>query len=158
MIYQTANTYKYIAIQQPMVNMASFGALELYDNKSNIRYPYVNFDVVSAQIINGIKRYVFRIYVCDRNEPYIAYNKTELILDNILRQIDVPSYTVNYFNLNFQDVVNGVWADFVIDIPRGNECYVDTITGDYILTEETFFVLLENGDLVRLEVEQEQQT
>jgi hypothetical protein len=151
MIYPLINKAKYQAIEHPMVNMASFGALELFDNKATIKYPYVNFDIVSSSVVNYLKRYTIRMYVCDRNEPYIAYNKTEIIADDILKSLDIDSYTINYFTLEFKDVTNGVWTDFIIEVPLAGSCTYDSLFNSNLLLEDSKFILLENGDLIMLD-------
>lgn len=142
MIQQLANELKIRAINTPMVNQSSFGDISLYDNKATIKYPYVNIDVVNCFIQNhSIYKYKIRFYICDRNEPYIAYNKTEMILVNLLTQLQVDDYTINYFTFNFKDKVHGVWADIDIEnINTNNPCFSNTDAID--------FVLLETGDLI----------
>lgn len=104
--------------------MCSFGDIMEYDNKSTVKYPYVNIDVVKSSVNSFIQTYTLRFYVCDRNEPYVAYNKTETILNNIFKRNDIDSnnYTINYFSLDFKDKVNGVWADVVVQIPLNVNC------------------------------------
>lgn len=114
-IYNVAEKLKDTAIRNPMVSMSSFGDIQLYNNKASVKYPYVNFDVVSSYVSNFVKTYTMRIYSCDRNEPYIAYNKAEMIIDDILKRLGIDGYTVNYFTLNFKDMINGCWADFEIE-------------------------------------------
>lgn len=116
-LLKIANELKVLAINTNTVNQSSFGDISLYDNKATIRYPYVNFDIVTSYVNNNTITYTIRIYVCDRNEPYIAYNKTKLILDSILKHhtLDVTNYTTQFFTLNFKDLVNGCWADFKIE-------------------------------------------
>lgn len=145
-IYSITNKLKNIAINTPMVQMASFGDIMNYDDKATIKYPYVNIDVVSATIVNYAQTYTFRIYVCDRNEPYIAYNKTETIINTFLKnnEINAVGYTINYFSYDFKDQVNGVWADITIQVPLVTEC--DT----FEIIENESYVLMENGDLIRL--------
>ena len=84
MILNIVNNLKLAAINSPMCNQSSFGDITLYDNKSDIKYPYCNIDVVSGFVSDFSIEYTIRLYVCDRNEPYIAYNKTEQILTQIL--------------------------------------------------------------------------
>lgn len=142
-IVEIVNKLKVDAMSIPTTNMASFGDISLYDNKATIRYPYVNIDVVNSNVINNSnKKYTFRIYVCDRNEPYLAYNKCELILDTLLNQLDISNYTVNYFTLNFQDVVNGIYADITF------EANVDLICA-VLPSGEKGYIILENSDFVR---------
>jgi len=136
------------AIKHPLVSMSSFGSLELFDNKATILYPYVNFDIVSSGVVNYLKTYTIRMYVCDRNEPYIAYNKTEVIADDILKAIDIDQYVINYFTLEFKDVTNGVWADFQIQVPLEGSCTYDSLFDSSVLLEDDNFVLQENGDLI----------
>lgn len=116
-IYKLVQDLKILAINTQTVSQASFGDIQLYDNKSNIKYPYVNFDIVNTRVVNNIANYNFRMYVCDRNDPYVAYNKTNLILNSILKHysIDATNYVANFFTLNFQDLVNGCWVDFVLE-------------------------------------------
>lgn len=150
MIYNLANKLKYTAIKHPMVNMSSFGSLSLFDNKPKISYPYVNFDVVNSRADNFLKTYTIRMYVCDRNEPYVAYNKTEMIADNILSSLEIYRYTVNYFTLEFKDVTNGVFIDFEIQLPMNGDCDYNALIEEIslLIQEGGDFVLQENGDLI----------
>lgn len=150
MIYPLLAKCQYKAIAHPMVNMASFGDISLYDDKSTIAYPYVNFDIVTSSIVNYLKTYTIRMYVCDRNIPYIAYNKSEVIADDILKALDIDGYVINYFTLDFKDVVNGVWADFEIQVPLEGSCTYDSLFNANLLLEDGNFILQENGDLVML--------
>lgn len=150
MIYPLINKAKFQAIRHPLVQMASFGALELFDDKATIQYPYVNFDIVTSSVLNYLKTYIIRMYVCDRNEPYIAYNKTEVIADNILKSLEIERYTTNYFTLEFKDVTNGVWVDFEIQIPIAGDCSYDSLFNSNLLLEDGDFILQENGDLIKL--------
>lgn len=152
-IFKIVNELKRIAINTETVNMASFGDLKLYDNKSTIKYPYVNIDVVNTRVNNNAVNYVFRLYVNDRNEPYIAYNKCELILNNIIQTYDleIRNYVINYFNLDFQDVVNGVWTDITITVPMkynclsvvGDDNFITNDAGDLIATEDVPDLVIE---------------
>ena len=145
-IYNIVNKLKTIAINTPMVNQSSFGDIMEYDNKATIKYPYVNIDCITSSIINYAQTYTFRIYVCDRNAPYIAYNKTEAIINTFLKnnEISAVRYTINYFSYDFKDLVHGVWADIQIEVPLVTEC--DT----FEVIENESYVLMENGDLIRL--------
>lgn len=147
-VYRVANDLKVLAMNQKMCNMASFGAIEEYDNKTTIKYPYVNIDIVNSYIQGYSKKYTFRIYVCDRNKPYVAYNKTEVILDTFLKSVDldITNYTVNYFRYDFQDDIHGVFADIQVEDKVLTEC--DTFT----LPDEGSYILQENGDLIRIEI------
>lgn len=116
-IVEIVNNIKVTSMSIPTCNMASFGDISLYDNKATIKYPYVNIDVVNNNVVNNSnKKYTFRIYICDRNEPYLAYNKCELILDTLMNKLQIENYTTSYFTLNFQDVVNGIYADVNYEI------------------------------------------
>lgn len=145
-IYNIVNKLKTIAINTPMVNQSSFGDIMEYDNKATIKYPYVNIDCITSSVINYAQTYTFRIYVCDRNAPYIAYNKTEAIINTFLKnnEISAVRYTINYFSYDFKDLVHGVWADIQIEVPLVTEC--DT----FEIIENESYVLMENGDLIRL--------
>lgn len=141
MILKLINDLQIAAVNTMMCSMASYGDLSLYDNKATIAYPYVNFDVVSSLVSkSSLKTYTIRVYVCDRNEPYVAYNKTEMILDTIMNDLQIEKYTVNYFTLDFKDQVNGVWADVQIDDIIEFICIEDSGLVNY--------VILENGDVI----------
>lgn len=115
-IYKLVNYIKDKAMKINGVNMASFGDIQLYNNKSIIAYPYVNIDIRTDNVINNSSdKYIFNIYVVDRNEPFIAYNKCELILDNLMSQLEIPNYTINYFTLNYNDLVNGISVSIDVD-------------------------------------------
>ena len=145
-IYELTNKLKRIAIDIPMVNMASFGDIMDYDDKATIKYPYVNIDVVNSVVQNFAQTYTFRIYVCDRNKPYIAYNKTEAILNTFLKNNEVfaVNYTINYFSINFKDQVNGVWVDMTIQTPLVTECIESKIV------EDESYIITEAGDLIKI--------
>lgn len=151
MIYQLANQLKYEAIKHPMVNMASFGSLSLYDDKATIAYPYVNFDVIRSNVRSYLNTYTVRMYVVDRNDPYIAYNKCEVIINNILKSKEIDNYSIEYFTLEYKDIVNGAFVDFNIDVRLDGNCVYDSLFNDNLLLENGGFVLQENGDLIILE-------
>ena len=150
MIYNITNELKHLAISNPLVNMASIGDINLYQDKATIKYPYVNFDVVNTDVYDFVATYNIRMYVCDRNTtPYIAYNKCETIANDLLKEIEIKQYTINYFTLNFKDVVDGVWVDFELEVPIEGNCAYKSLFG-YQLLEEGNFTLQENGDLIIL--------
>jgi len=139
---------KYNAIRNPLVNMSSFGDIQLYNNKSTIKYPYVNWDVINSDVDKYIKTYTIRIYVCDRNlTPYNAYNKCETILDDLLQELEIEKYGVQYFTLNYGDQVDGCYSDFQIEVPMSGNCVYQSLFS-HILLEEGSFQLLESGDLI----------
>lgn len=144
-VYRITNKLKEIAINTSMVNMASFGDIMEYDNKATIKYPYVNIDIVTANVVNFAQSYTFRIYVCDRNKPYVAYNKTEAIINKILKNNDISAvnYTLNYFSIDFKDQVNGVWADIIIQVPLVTEC------NESMLIESESYIITSDGDLIK---------
>lgn len=144
-VYRITNKLKEIAINTSMVNMASFGDIMEYDNKATIKYPYVNIDIVTANVVNFAQTYTFRIYVCDRNKPYVAYNKTEAIINKILKNNDISAvnYTLNYFSIDFKDQVNGVWADIIIQVPLVTEC------NESMLIESESYIITSDGDLIK---------
>lgn len=151
MIHRIAKELQLTAINTKLVAMSSFGDITLYDNKSIIKYPYVNIDTVNCLNRGGAKVYTFRIYVCDRNEPYTAYNKTETILDNFLNNSDlqVNSYTTNFFSYNFQDDIHGVWTDIQLEYAKQLDCIGFDIEG--IITENLKFITTEDGDYIKTE-------
>ena len=143
---------KYQAIQNPLVNMSSFGSLSLYENKSTIAYPYVNYDVVSSFVEGFVKTYTIRMYVMDINiNAYSVYNKTETIMDDLLKQLEIENYNINYFTLNFKDVVDGVWCDFEYETKIEGTCVYQSLFSKELL-EDGNFRLLEDGSLVILNI------
>lgn len=141
-IFQTINDLKASAMLIKGVNMASYGDISLYDNKTDIMYPYVNFDIVNSRVSNNCnKQYTFRIYVMDRNVPFVAYNKCELILKELSNKLDVSNYLINYFTLDYKDLVNGVFADITIDTNIDLSCIKQIIT-------EITYIILENSDYI----------
>ena len=147
-IVKISNDLKVLAINVQLVNQASFGDIQEYNNKATIMYPYVNFDVVSCTKRGGSKVYTFRIYVCDRNTPYAAYNKTELILNNILNNhlLQIETYTANYFSFDFKDNVHGVWADFQLEIALNYECSSEDGEYNLLLEDKTGFIVNEEDE------------
>lgn len=148
-VISTINKIKFECTKHPMVNMASVGDISLYEDKATIKYPYINLDVVNTSIRDYVQTYTFRIYVCDRNNPYIAYNKCEVIMNNILKAIDIQSYTIEFFTLNFADIVNGCFTDFQIQVPLEGSCTYDSLFNSFLLLEDSEFIMLESGDLIR---------
>lgn len=110
-IYNLANKIKKAAMHTPMVSMASFGNISEYDNKKTIAYPYINVDVNTNMVKNNsVGTYSIRIECVDRNEPFEAYNKCETILDTLMNTLEIKAYTIDYFTLNYQDMVNGCYV------------------------------------------------
>lgn len=146
MIAKVIDDLKISAMNTPLVNMVSFGALSLFNEKKTIKYPYVNIDVINSSVENYSKKHNFRIYVCDRNDTVTAFNKTELILDQLLKSEEyyTTNYTVNYFTEEFKDVTSGVFVDVLIEEDMITECNLTE-------PEEVGFILQENGDLIRIE-------
>lgn len=106
-----------MASSLPTCKNSGFGDLRLYDNKADVEYPYVNIDILSSTVFNGSsKNYKLRVYVMDKNESYIAYNKSELLLNLIMAQYEIPNFIVNYFDLDYKDMVSGVYADFEYNV------------------------------------------
>lgn len=146
MITHSINKVKQAATEHPLVNQVCFGPIEEYDHKATIKYPYVNVDIVSCNLYNAAQTHKFRVYVMDRNKIEEAYNKTELIITDIMILLDVNSYTINYFNYNFKDMVNGVYADIEIEGVVSTDCTSDAYADIY---GQEGFILTENGDLIR---------
>jgi hypothetical protein len=146
MIAKVIDDLKITAMNTSLVNMVAFGDISLFNEKKTIKYPYVNIDIVESNITGGVKQHKFRIYVCDRNDIVTAYNKTELILDQILKSENyyTENYLVNYFTENFKDVTTGVYVDVNVEEDIITEC-------DLSEAEEIGFILQENGDLIRIE-------
>ena len=69
-----------------------------------------------------------------KNPAFVAYNKTELILNNIMKSqlVDCNQYVINYFNLDFKDDTQGVFADFNFEVVLDMNCadYVPTYCVD----------------------------
>jgi hypothetical protein len=155
MIYPLINQIKAIAIQDPLVNMASYGDLQLFNNKSTIKYPYVNLDIVNSNKNGGSKKYTIRIYVVDRQyDNTVAHNKCELILDQLMKNLEITNYTTNFIVEEFNDIASGVWADVVFEIGMSLGCNFLQLfrsNNDYILLEDNDYVMNEEGDLIMLE-------
>lgn len=154
-IYNLINKLKETATDIPMVNQCTFGDINDYNEKASNEYPYVNIDIIKADVVNFAQTYTFRIYVCDINKPFTAYNKTENILNTFLKRngIDTVNYDVNYFSIDFKDMINGVWADMLITVPLVTECDTFVDLGEGYITDETNdnYVLSEDGDLIKLD-------
>lgn len=146
MVIQFLNSLKSIAVSSPLVNMSSVCSILDYENKPDIKYPFVNIDLVSVSVVNYAKSYRVRLYICDRNpDEFNSYNKAAIILDDILKtlQIDVVNYTGTFFRLDFLDNVNGLWCEVDIDGQMVIECdgflgtktYVVSEVGDYVVDE-----------------------
>lgn len=156
-IYKKIKELQILSLNTKMVNMSSFGDIQEFDNKPTIKYPYVNLDVVNSSINGYVANYTVRVYVCDRNTPYIAYNKCETIINSLLKnpQLDIRNYTINYFMNDFQDEVHGVWADVSFEAILNIECEEHVVdNGDgYILIDDVNykFILSEKGDLIKID-------
>jgi hypothetical protein len=139
-IYKTINNLKVDAGTINSIKSVGIGSIQLYNEKSDIEYPYCNFDIISSKTIgNFVKEYSIRVYVIDRNEPYIAFNKCELALKTLMDYIQLESFVINYFTLDFKDNVNGVYADIIVDGSNHLQC---------INYDEKGYITLENGDLI----------
>ena len=149
-VYELSNNLVTLALGTETVNGAAYGEISLYDNHSTIEYPYVNFDIVTSRVNNDSNIFTFKIMVMDRNEPYIAYNKTELILNNILKyyNLEINSYVINYFTLDYKDMINGCSADFNISTLANFNCLIDILDGNYIITEDGDFIVTEDNDKI----------
>lgn len=143
-IYQIINTLKSYTEQLNLVSEVGIGNIELYDNRATVKYPYINYELVSTTVTNYANRNIIRVRVLDRNEPYIAYNKTQDIMHNLLSYpiFDIENYVINYINLEYQDIVNGCYIEFSINNKTNSNClinndqtYIITETGDYVITE-----------------------
>lgn len=146
MIIHAVNNIKQAALEHPLVNHICFGSLEEFDNKATIKYPYINVDIVSCNILNATETHIFRLYVMDRNNPLEAYNKTELIITDLMNTLEINEYSINYFNYEFKDVVNGVYADISFEGIVSGDCTTSSYNEIYEVGE---FILMENGDLIR---------
>lgn len=157
-IFELVNDIKMKAESINTCNQAIYGNISLYDNMSTIQYPFVNIDVVNSTVFhNSAKRYTLRIYVLDRNVPYVAYNKCELILKNLMSLYGIVNYRMNYFTLNFADQVNGLYVDITYDIPMNLGCQIYEGMGYIILENSDFiskYLLLEDEGRIKLEQKQ----
>lgn len=140
-IVEIVNKIKTTAMSIPTTNMASFGDISLYDNKATIKYPYTNIDVVNNNVVNNSnKKYTFRIYVCDRNEPYLAYNKCELILNELMKNLEVENYITSYFTLSFKDKINGIFTDIIFESSIDLACLIEENLYGYIILENSDYI------------------
>lgn len=136
-ILELVKQLKTKALSLSMCSGADYGDISLYEDKE-VTYPYINIDVVGSNVTNNSsKKYTFRIYSMDRNAPYIAYNKAELLLNDFMNEMGVYDYTINFFTLEFKDQINGVFADITIDTS------IDLIC---IPIYDRPYIILENGD------------
>ena len=159
MIYPILNLIKTAAINHPLVNMSSIGLIEEYDNKPNIKYPYVNIDIVNSSITNGSKKYTIRLYVIDKQKDrLVAWNKCELIIDNLLKNnLMIEKYFVNYFTNDYLDYVDGCYVDVEYEINEKVECNInDFISGNFLTLESGAYILNEDGSFIKLEKEVEE--
>lgn len=103
-------------------NQALFGDIRLYDDME-VLYPLINIDIVKSKVTNNCKTYTFRIYAIDKNiNPYIAYNKCELLLNQILGECEIYNFLINYFDLDYKDQVSGTYTDIQYSIKMNTEC------------------------------------
>lgn len=146
---------KTLSLNHPLVQQSTAGGIQDFSSKSDVRYPYCNFDVIKYRIRGGSKEYTVRVYVCDRNETYNAYSKGERILDDLLHhlQLNVEDYTATFFKNDFQDEVDGVYTDVIISEPLMTLCYSeeDETGGRFILEDKTGYIVTEEGDYVKSE-------
>lgn len=139
-VYNIINKLKINALTVQGVNSVEYGDIQLYNNKADIEYPYINFDILSSNVIgNGAKTYIIRAYFIDRNEPYEAYSKTEDISDNFMDKLEIQNYITNYFTMEFNDNVSGVFIDIQFESILSIDCIPYTGIG---------YVILENGDFL----------
>lgn len=152
MIYPVINQIKAVAIQDPLVNMASYGDIQLYNNKSTVKYPYVNLDIVSTNKVGGSKKYTIRVYVVDRQyDVTVAHNKCELILEQLMKNLEIDKYTINYVVEEFNDIASGVWCDINYEIGTSLGCSFNQLFDSFILLEQGGYIMTEEGDLIMLE-------
>lgn len=154
-IYNLIEKLKELAIEIPMVSGCSIGDVMKYDDKASVKYPYVNIDVVKADVKNFVQTYTLRIYTLDRNKPYIAFNKCENILNTFLKNndLDTVNYLINYCTLDYKDMVNGCWTDMEITVPLVTECDTFTDLGEGYINQEqnSKYILNEEGDLIKID-------
>lgn len=140
-IFSLANFIKEKSLTINTVNMVEYGNISLFEDKTNIKYPYVNIDVVNNNVVNNSnKKYTFRIYICDRNEPYLAYNKCELILNELMKNLEVENYTTSYFTLSFKDKINGIFTDIIFESSIDLACLIEENLYGYIILENSDYI------------------
>lgn len=139
-IHKTINLLKTDMSTIEQVKSVEYGDVRLVTDKADIEYPFVNFDIVSSNVTgNAGKTYTIRLYCLDRNEPYIAFNKTELIVNTFMDYHQLQNYSLNYFTLDYKDQVNGVFVDIQVDTNTSLQCLTYDGKG---------YITLENGDLI----------
>lgn len=149
-IYKIAQKIKGSSMKVQAINMASFGDIKLIENYKSVMYPFMNCDVVLSNTINNAaKLYTMRIYICDRNDSYIAYNKTELLMDELMVILKIDTYNINYFNFEYSDFnfsnkdgVNGVYVDIVFEDKITLKCVYEEV-------DDKSWIITENGDYLR---------
>lgn len=156
MLYNLLDNLKITAIQHPLVQMSAIDDLVEYQNRP-VRYPFVNINVVDSNVTNGLKKYNVRIYVLDRQKNVnVAWNKTEIILEDILKQAGFKNYNIYYFKDDFNDIVSGCYCDIKyenIRAGKGSEtgtCDYRAITDGYIVQQDEDYITQQSGDLIML--------
>lgn len=155
MLYNLLENLKITAIQHPLVQMSAIDDLIEYQNRP-VRYPFVNINIVDSNVTNGLKRYNVRIYVLDiQRNVNVAWNKCELILEDILKQNGFKNYNIFYFKDDFKDIVSGCYCDIKYENIRskGSEtgiCDYNAITNNYLNTQDTDYMTQQSGDLIML--------
>lgn len=147
MIYKIVEDLKVLGINIDSVNQVSFGTIEEYKSKE-VKYPYINISIGKYDVYDWTKRYTLNIHILDRNkDQYIAYNKTSTIMQEFLSNpdLEIDTYKMNYFNLQFPDQIYGVTSTIQLYGEVNLECglFVDT---HYIITEQGDYIRLENNE------------
>ena len=153
MIIDVFEKLKLLALSTKLVKQSAYGDIVNYMNKHDILYPYVNFDIITYITNNFSKDYKIRMYVCDRNkDKYISYNKADIIINNFLKDnsLDIENYEYTFFDLDYDDMINGAYCDFLIEeeVLINTKCdlnigYIITEYGDYIITEDDNKIVIE---------------
>lgn len=147
MIDNFIKSLKLICLNTQLVNQVAYGNIIDYTHKE-VKYPYVNLDILNSSIINGIVYHNIRFYIMDRNiNDLTSFNKTEMILDNIMKEpeLQIEVYSATPFVLDYNDMITGFFCD--IQIPEValntpfNECSVLSIGEGY--------TTLPDGDLLK---------
>lgn len=147
MVDNFINELKILCINTPLVEQVAYGDISEYNNKQ-VKYPYINLDIVDTNFRRGILYHTIRFYVMDRNiNTLISLNKCESILDSIMKnnQMQIVDYSGNPFVLDYKDQINGYWTD--IEIPEVVFVSVDPLCGN-VDTELNSWTIVGN-DLIK---------
>jgi hypothetical protein len=142
MVINVTDYIRHVAMESPLLMSSYKGEMPIPDNSPVVKYPYLNIDVLSTDRTDYHKEYKFRIWVCDRNDVYIAYSKCEQIIIELMAGLAIDVYKYEYFKNDYQDGVHGCFIDFGFLVDK--DC-VELPNFDYEITKYR----IENGVYIK---------